>query len=116
MKPTAPTRGLGTAGNPAGSQRDITMPRPNEITFDEFLSKFDPDVHDNIRRAACLPGTTHVVLFENILMDSSAFGSRTAMVVGPHRTYRTLEDAYATHLGDLPSQRKYPVAHAPVPA
>jgi hypothetical protein len=87
-----------------------------EITFDELLAQFDPTVHPDLQRIARQPGTTHLVVFENRQMDSSACGERTACVVGPSRTLTTLEAAYQHHLHDLPSQRQYPVAHAPVPA
>lgn len=92
------------------------MHTQKEITWTELLAQFDPSVHDALRDVAALPGTTHLVVYENRLLDSSAAGSRTAIGVGPRRTYRSLDEAYGGHLHDPPSRRQYPVAHAAVPA
>lgn len=57
------------------------------------------------------PDATHVVVFENHMLDSSEHGARTAMLVGPSNTYRTLDalgaDGSLKHLYDTPSQRQY---------
>ena len=89
-----------------------TSPRLKEITVEELLKLFDPSVHDSIRRIAAKPGVTDLVVFENLQMDSSRFGDRSAVIVGPGCTYKSLEEIAGLHLGDLPSQRKYPVAFA----
>ncbi len=49
-----------------------------------------------------------MVVFENIQMDSSAFGRRTSMIYGSGCTYKKPEDCEGQHLNDLPSQRQYP--------
>lgn len=49
-----------------------------------------------------------MIVFENLQMDSSAFGRRTAMIYGPGCTYKKPEDCEGQHLNDLPSQRQYP--------
>jgi hypothetical protein len=80
-------------------------------SLDGLLAQFDASVHDQLRRLATMPGTTHIVVFENIQMDSSECGAKSALGIGPMRTTKTLEEAAAGHLGDLPSQRKYPCAY-----
>lgn len=58
-------------------------------------------------------GTTAMVCFENLQMDSSSFGARSAMPVGPGWTtfhdLKLITEAAGTgpHLNDLPSQRQY---------
>jgi hypothetical protein len=87
------------------------MPIGKEITMDELLAQFHPSVHDAIRRAAQLPGTTHLVMFENQLFDSSRFGERSVLAIGPGRSTKTLEEAYAGRLGQMASDMQIPVAH-----
>jgi hypothetical protein len=78
-----------------------------QITLEQLLQMFDPEVHDTIQRLAQSEDTTGLVVFENLQMDSSQFSNRTAMVVGPTRTYKTVEACEGQHLYDLPSQRQY---------
>lgn len=81
------------------------------ITMDELLKKFDPGTRPAIQfLAKKKPTATHIALFENLQMDSSACGACTAVLVGPDNTFRTLEEIDGRHLGDLPSQRQYAVA------
>lgn len=83
-----------------------------EISLDDLVSRFDPDVHEKLRRLAVSnPTDTHLVLYENQLFDSSQFGARSALIVGPQRSTPTLEVALAGHLGHLASDRKEPVAY-----
>lgn len=56
---------------------------------------------------------TGIVLFENLMMDSSSRGAMTAMLVGPTNTYKSAEDCEGKYLNDMPSQRQYPVAWVP---
>ena len=86
--------------------------RPKKITKGELLDLFDRSVRVDLEQAFRHEGTTHVVVFENLQMDSSAFGERTAVRVGPGCSY-SLQEALDNHLYDLPSQRQYPVAYAP---
>ena len=85
-----------------------------EITMKELLELFDPEVHSAIAASIERCAATHVVVAENQQMDSSQLGRRTAMVVGPTCTYRTLEECEGKWLFDLPSQRQYFVAFAKV--
>lgn len=54
-----------------------------------------------------LPGTDGCVVFENLDFCSPEFGHRTFVVFGPQRTYKTLEELCAGHLGDVPSRFEY---------
>jgi len=82
-----------------------------QLTLDEFLARFDPEVHEKLRAAASKESVTHLVLFENQMFDSSQFGRRTAVLIGPPFTYKKLSDIEGGWLNDLPSQRQYPVAY-----
>lgn len=86
------------------------------ISWDELLQQFDPCVHDALQGLTSKPGTEFLVVFQNQNFDASGFGATSAVAVGPGHTYRSLQDAYATWLGDLPSQRQHPVAHAVAPS
>jgi hypothetical protein len=81
-----------------------------KITMDELLKQFDESVHDRLRALAEKPGTSHLVVFENQMLDSSQAGARSALRIGPACTTKTLDEAAGGWLGDLPSERKYPVA------
>lgn len=79
----------------------------------EFLDLFDPSTHNAILAAAArYPDCEAIVCFENQQMDSSQFGNRAALVVGPSNS-RTLADCLkeGARLGDVPSRFQYPVAY-----
>lgn len=75
-----------------------------------FLALFDESVRDAVTAARLMPGTSALVAFENMAMDSSAFGDRTALRVGPGCSY-TLEAAVKSHLGQTPSVFQYPTSY-----
>jgi len=81
-----------------------------ELSWLEFVAWFDASVHEQLRAALDKPGIVALVLFENQLMDSSHFGERTALRVGPECTYKDVAACEGHWLNDLPSQRQYPVA------
>lgn len=85
-----------------------------QLSFDEFVNCFDESLLGRITELAEDKGTTYLVLFENQQMDSSWFGARSCVPIGPHRTYETLESIEGGHLYDLPSQRQYPQAYVDV--
>lgn len=86
------------------------------ITFGELLAAFPAEVHPAIREAARQPGAEFVVVTENLLIGSPMFGDRSALAVGPGRTYQlaTVLDTPGWRLGAGPSTFQYPVAFAPV--
>ena len=73
-----------------------------------FLESFDPSVHERIGALLDRDGVSAVVCFENVCMDSSALGERTALIVGPSCTYKNVDACEGQWLNDLPSQRQYP--------
>lgn len=82
-----------------------------EKPLDEFLCMFDRDVHTDILSKFNSSGVTAVVCFENLDMDSSQLGARTAVIVGPECTYKDVEACQGQHLGDVPSRFQWPVVY-----
>jgi hypothetical protein len=93
-----------TGDGPAGPIR--------EIALEELLARFGPQAQAAIRRMAAREGTERIALFENLDLSSSRCGEVQALAVGPGLTYRDVGELRGRHLGDLPSQRLYPVAYA----
>ena len=86
------------------------------VTIEEILRLFDPVVYPKIREAVKRNGATHIVVAENLMMDSSSFGKRSALCIGPNCTYKTPADCDGKWLNDLPSQRQYFLSYSEVPA
>lgn len=84
----------------------------NRIGFDELLGKFDSDIHERLRTLINQEGVAALVVFENHQMDSSSFGARSAIAVGPGCSHHSVSSVKKLWLNDLPSQRQYPVAYA----
>ena len=85
-----------------------------ELSIGDFLALCDESVHSAILQAAArYPDRTALVCFENIDLSSSQLGHRTACVVGPSNTFRSLEHLTqpGVRLGDVPSRFQYPVAY-----
>jgi hypothetical protein len=82
-----------------------------ELALLKFLERFDESVHTQILERFNRKDVDGAVLFENIQLDSSNLGKRTACIYGPGCTYETLEKISQGWLNDLPSQRQYPVAY-----
>jgi len=80
-----------------------------EVDRNEFLSLFSPAVTDKINELFEKEGVEAVVCMENLDMTSSLFGDRTALAVGPGRTFQmsTIGDA-AFRIGESPSTFQYP--------
>jgi len=78
-------------------------------SLDEVKAMFHPSVHDALERLAL--GARYIVVYENLDFWSSRFGERTALRVGPGCSVPSLEKALEIWLGDLPSERQYPVAY-----
>ena len=82
-----------------------------ELSKAQFLELFDPSVRGAIERNAAKPGVDAVVCFEVLQMDSSKFGHRQALIVGPGCTYKVSDiEGAGFRLGDVPSRFAYPVA------
>lgn len=59
------------------------------------------------RRAGGL-GATHLVFFQNTMLDSTHLGEWTILFAGPGCTYKTVAELEGQHLGDVPSRFMYP--------
>ena len=88
-----------------------------EITFLELLAKVSPECAAKVKGRIGPQGATHVVLFVNQALDSSAFGESSVLLVGgPDHTAICPEDCEGQHLNELPSQWQYPTHFAKVPS
>lgn len=95
----------------------------DQLSFENLLDRFTAInsksvARDKRRRVERMivnsPTITHLVLFENRLLDASSVGSNGVLAVGPGFTLETPEQAQGRHLNDLPSQRMYAVAYCEV--
>lgn len=87
-----------------------------QLHLDVFLALFDPIVHATLaNRWALHPDAEAFVVFENLMLDSSACGERTAVVVGPSCTFKSVAWCEGKWLNDLPSQRQYAVGYCVPP-
>ena len=83
-----------------------------ELNKEEFLNLF----HESVRPAIIAssvskPGIEAVVCLEVLAMDSSCFGDRAAMIIGPGCTYNFADlEKSNPWCDDLPSRSKYPTA------
>jgi hypothetical protein len=84
-----------------------------DISLEELLALFDETVHAKLTAMAAREGVSHLVVFENQMLGSSALGYRTAIAVGPGCTYHWPYQVKDQHLGDVPSRFQHPVAVAP---
>ena len=99
----------------------------NKISVDELLSKFLGLTHFSESDSELINGSLEkvdlavevscakgVILFENLDLSSSRLGQMSIRVYGPCCGIRTIKEVEnpACHVGDLPSQRQYPVAYA----
>jgi hypothetical protein len=78
-------------------------------SMEDLKALFDPSVHSALEQLA--RNARYIVVYEVLDFWSSRFGDRTAVKVGPGCTIESLEKALETWIGDLPSQRQYPVAY-----
>jgi hypothetical protein len=84
-----------------------------QLNATEFLAQFDESIHSALLNAIQrYPDSIGLVCFENANFDSSRFGERSALVVGPSNTYRTFADCENQWINDLPSERQYATNYA----
>jgi hypothetical protein len=84
------------------------------VSKPEFYALFSPDAQDQMERLWAEEGTTGFICYENLQMDSSNFGHRSALAFGTGRsTGRSADEALEVtpRLGDVPSRFQYPVAY-----
>lgn len=65
-----------------------------------------PETKEAIDRMLAQPGAKGMILYVNMMMDSSQFGRKQAMLFGWGCTFSSIEEA-PEYLGGLPSQRQY---------
>jgi hypothetical protein len=84
------------------------------LSIGDFLDLFDESVRGDIVAAkGRYPDAEAIVCCENLQMDSSRCGDRSALVVGPSNSWTLdflMDPANWFRLGDMPSQFQYPVA------
>ena len=93
----------------------IARSTAKQITLEALVAMFDEEVHPLIRGNAASAGVSHIVVCEVLQMDSSSFGKRVALSVGPDCTF-TLDHVLDTphfRLGNVPSRFQYPTHYAP---
>lgn len=79
-----------------------------ELTREELFALFDESVHSRLEDCITrYPDCEGVVVFENQMMGSSELGMRSAVVVGPSNTYKSIADCEGKWINDLPSRRQY---------
>ena len=83
-----------------------------KITMEELVGEFDPSVSDALWEKWRREEVDGMVVFENLDMCSSHLGEKTAMIVGPECTYKSVAECEKKWLNDLPSMRKYAVRYA----
>jgi hypothetical protein len=81
-------------------------------SLDEVKAMFPPSTHDALERLA--QSARYIVVYQNIDFWSSRFGETSALRVGPGCQVESLEEALSIWLGDLPSERQYPIAYLEV--
>lgn len=83
-----------------------------QLSMAEYLALFDESVHGAIKARFEMSGVHGSICCENLQMDSSAFGAKTAMIYGPGCTFNSLRHAAINvRLGTVPSVFQYPVAY-----
>ena len=84
------------------------------IPSDEFMTSKKLGFIMQIEAAlGRMPEAIGIVLFENQQFDSSCFGQQQALVIGPGRTYESVEACEGKWLNDMPSQRQHPTCWVP---
>lgn len=78
-----------------------------KLSWQEFVGQFDLSTHKQLEEQRRKPGVVALVCAENHMFESSCFGRRSALIVGPDCTYKSVESCEGKWLYDLPSQRQY---------
>ena len=82
-----------------------------ELTEQEMLEYFSDDGKKLVKKVLENPNTSGIVVFQNQVLDSSHLGDVSGLIFGPGCTYKSWEEMEDKWLGDLPSERKYPVGY-----
>lgn len=83
-----------------------------QVSWDHMIELADKSVRERLCTAADREGVAGMVMYEVLDMSSSQHGRRSFLVYGPGCvSAKTLEEAIAGRLGDVPSRFAYPVAY-----
>jgi hypothetical protein len=79
----------------------------------QLFALFSPHMQDELEEKWTADGVTGFVCFENLQMDSSEAGKRTAYAFGAGMTYDSAKQLVreVPRLGDAPSRFQYPVSY-----
>ena len=82
-----------------------------ELTLGGFLTLFEEDQHARLKQAhedgMSDDDVQGIVCFENRQMDSSAFGARSAVIIGPGKTFELDTITPDVRIGETPSRFQY---------
>lgn len=79
----------------------------------EMMEMFNESVHERLRALHAREGVEGLMVYECLDMSSSRLGARSALAYGPACSARSAQEAADRHLGDLPSERQYPIGYWP---
>ncbi len=80
------------------------------VSLDSMLEDSTDEVRLKVREIVQRSDVTHLVKFQNQMLDSSSLGESSFVIIGPGCTFKNLDAVNGKWLKDLPSQRQYPVA------
>lgn len=81
---------------------------PKFCSWLELLAMFPKEVWVALEELRAREDVSHIVVFENPMLDSSQCGRRTAVAIGPGCTYKTLDEVRGRCLGQTPSVQQWP--------
>jgi hypothetical protein len=70
------------------------------VTYKEFLELFSDEAQPKMRALFMKPEVRAVVVFENDNEDSSEYGSKTAVKIGPTCKVKSIQAVEGTFIGD----------------
>lgn len=95
---------------PPGRERGAIL---KQITLQEMLDSMHESTHGRIRGLFSNKASEALVVFENLDANSSEFGARTVLAVGPDLDIKKVEDCDGKHLFGDPGRQQAPVAFCP---
>jgi hypothetical protein len=91
------------------------MSKAKKLSWAEFVAQFDSSVQDALAANRKKPDVAGIACLECQVMDSSRFGTRTALIYGPGCTFKTLEQMEdlqgGVYITGLPSSAAFPVSY-----
>ncbi len=84
-----------------------------KIPWSTLIVMFDASVRDQIVALSNRPHVEGLMVYQCLQLDSTMAGQCAAVIYGPGCTFKTLDHAAQSRLGQVPSQFQYPVAYWP---